>query len=175
MQPGFIQCSMIFSGFYWCMSIVDESVCRMCVVFALKFIYLTQITLYNVLQFNSHDISRERHMHSLTHFGIRKRLSERLSTICSCRKDVRHLLRCGCARANERAHPRIVKCSFCNLSPCEHWHMWQNAVNTFAVSVLWFLVNMTVLLGWMEFYRQLLWFDRKSQTCPVRQYDNNRR
>lgn len=79
----FMQCYAVvfFTGFYWCMSIVDELVCRMCVAFALKFIYLTQITLYNVLQFNSHDISREGTCtHSLTlAFKI---LSERLSTIC---------------------------------------------------------------------------------------------
>lgn len=72
-----------------------------------------------------------------------------------------------------RTHSRMVKCSLCDSSPCEHWHMWQNAVNTFAVSVLWFLVNTTTLLGWI--LRTIVVIRSKVSNLPVRQYDNSRR
>lgn len=167
------------------MSIVDELVCRMCVAFALKFIYLTQITLYNVLQFNSHDISREGTCtHSLTHFGIQEtfwKTFHNLSSVHIGRTNVRLLARSLAqsfdllerARARARTHSRMVKCSLCDSSPCEHWHMWQNAVNTFAVSVLWFLVNTTTLLGWI--LRTIVVIRSKVLNLPVRQYDNSRR
>lgn len=115
---------VFFTGFCWCMSIVDESVCRMCVAFALKFIYLTQITLYNVLQFNSHDISRRAHYSSLP-VPFDKFHSIRLSThtISIWWIDTyieRRVLHATCTAS---------KYSFCTqlIVMRTHWHMWQNA------------------------------------------------